>query len=113
VEEAMASARIRECPTCHKRFFKEEGCNKMTCACGTKICYVCRAKIIDYTHFCQTPHCTHQNCNKCPLYSNSVQEDKEAVRRAALRAASMVTSESSALELARANVEKLIQSAST
>lgn len=115
VEEAMANARIRECPTCHKRFFKEEGCNKMTCACGTKICYVCRAKIKDYTHFCQQPHCTHKtaNCNKCPLYSNSVEEDKDAVRRAALRAAGNVTSiVTTGSEISKVNVEKLIQSVS-
>jgi hypothetical protein len=116
VEEAMANARIRECPTCHKRFFKEEGCNKMTCACGTKICYVCRAKIKDYTHFCQQPHCNHKTatCNKCPLYSNSVEEDKDAVRRAALRAAGNATANVPAgSEIAKLNVEKLIQSVST
>jgi TRIAD3 protein (E3 ubiquitin-protein ligase RNF216) len=112
VEEAMANARIRECPTCHKRFFKEEGCNKMTCSCGTKICYVCRVKINDYTHFCQQPHCNHKSatCNKCPLYSNSVEEDKDAVRRAASRATANVPAGS---EIAQLNVEKLIQSVST
>lgn len=111
VEEAMANARIRECPTCHKRFFKEEGCNKMTCACGTKICYVCRVKINDYTHFCQQPHCSHNlaTCNKCPLYSNSVEEDKDAVRRAASRGTANVPAGS---EIAKLNVEKLIQSVS-
>ena len=33
------------------QFFKEEGCNKMTCACGAKMCYICKAKIVDYKHF--------------------------------------------------------------
>ena len=33
------------------QFFKEDGCNKMTCACGAKMCYICKAEIKDYTHF--------------------------------------------------------------
>ena len=42
VEEAMTEARIRQCPKCKTRFFKTEGCNKMTCSCGTIMCYICR-----------------------------------------------------------------------
>src|SRR3546814_3177574 len=36
IEEAMSQARIRECPNpkCKTRFYKTEGCNKMTCSCG-------------------------------------------------------------------------------
>ena len=34
IEEAMTQARVRECPDCGKRFFKTEGCNKMSCSCG-------------------------------------------------------------------------------
>ena len=33
------------------QFFKDEGCNKMTCACGAKMCYFCKAAIKDYDHF--------------------------------------------------------------
>ena len=42
---AGAQARVRECPDCKKRFYKTEGCNKMTCSCGTLSCYICRQKV--------------------------------------------------------------------
>lgn len=62
VEEAMSQARIRSCPKqgCGNRFYKVDGCNKMTCpkkGCGTFSCYICRALIpknVGYQHFCQT-----------------------------------------------------------
>jgi hypothetical protein len=87
MEEAMALARIRECPTCKKRFYKTEGCNKMTCTCGTIICYICRANINKekYAHFCQTPHCTHQSCKKCLLYSNTIDDDRRAMLEAGMK----------------------------
>ncbi len=75
VEEAMTEARIRECPKCKTRFFKIEGCNKMTCTCNTLICYICRADVtkVGYAHFCQAAHCDHKTCGKCKLYTNSVE----------------------------------------
>ncbi len=91
VEEAMTKARIRHCPKgCKQGFYKTEGCNKMTCpTCKTWICYVCRVEIpknVSYGHFCQTPHCQHQRCNKCPLYSNAEEDDARATREAGLKA---------------------------
>jgi hypothetical protein len=63
----------RECPKCKYKFVKTDGCNKMTCRCGAKICYICRVIIDDYTHFDQTPH--HRGGvpanGRCPLYSNN------------------------------------------
>ncbi|KAH7721728.1 hypothetical protein AAVH_10806 [Aphelenchoides avenae] len=47
-------AKIRKCPTCGKSALKNLGdgsCNKMTCACGAKYCYLCLASGIDYNHF--------------------------------------------------------------
>lgn len=53
VEEAISQAKIRHCPRCKKAFVKESGCNKISCGCGTKICYICRKTIDGYGHFCQ------------------------------------------------------------
>ena len=89
VEEAMSEARIRECPNpkCKKRFFKTEGCNKMSCACGKKICYICRKDITSngYNHFCQVPHCNHKSCGNCVLFTNSVEDDRLAMYDAGLK----------------------------
>ena len=51
IEEQLTQAMIRECWKCSKKFFKEEGCNKMTCQCGAKMCYLCKEKVTDYSHF--------------------------------------------------------------
>uniref|UniRef100_A0A7S4TCC8 RING-type domain-containing protein n=2 Tax=Ditylum brightwellii TaxID=49249 RepID=A0A7S4TCC8_9STRA len=95
VEEAMTAARIRICPkpSCKKSFFKVEGCNKMTCVCGIHVCYVCRSEIpksVGYKHFCQKPHCKHDTCKTCPLYSNAKEDDERAMREAGLEAAKEV-----------------------
>lgn len=87
VEEAMTQARIRECPKCKTRFFKTEGCNKMTCSCGINICYTCRKDITKegYSHFCQIPHCNHSTCKGCKLYSNSIEDDRLAMLEAGIQ----------------------------
>ena len=86
VEEAMTKARVRECHSCKARFYKVEGCNKMACVCGCFICYICRADITKekYAHFCQTPHCTHETCGKCVLFTDSVTDDRKAMYEAGL-----------------------------
>ena len=89
VEEAMSEARIRECPNpkCKQRFYKTEGCNKMSCKCGKKICYLCRKDItkIGYQHFCNVPHCKHKSCGNCVLFTNSVDDDRLAMYDAGLK----------------------------
>lgn len=88
VEQAMSMAVKRVCPRCNAGFVKTAGCNKMTCQCGYKMCYVCRRDIggqegedAGYQHFCQ--HFRPQgdgrpckSCNKCNLWQK---EDTEAV----------------------------------
>ncbi|ESO86150.1 hypothetical protein LOTGIDRAFT_129699, partial [Lottia gigantea] len=51
IENKISESMLRTCTTCKKRFFKDFGCNKMTCTCGTTMCYVCREPNIDYDHF--------------------------------------------------------------
>ncbi|KAK7235613.1 E3 ubiquitin-protein ligase [Aureococcus anophagefferens] len=76
-------------PGLRRRFFKSDGCNKMTCACGAWSCYVCRAPIpkdVGYKHFCQTPHCDHSKCGKCRLYTDDAEDERAALAEAAAKA---------------------------
>lgn len=87
VEQAMSMAIKRVCPRCNTSFVKNAGCNKLTCPCGYKMCYVCRADLSEegYRHFCDhfrpdgdpTP-C--RECDRCNLWES---EDTEQVLQAA------------------------------
>ena len=68
IEEILTKHRTRRCPKCNKEFLRTDGCNKMTCLCKFKSCYVCRSKVIDYSHF-QNDDNKLAN-GKCPLYTN-------------------------------------------
>ncbi|GMI05153.1 hypothetical protein TrLO_g2270 [Triparma laevis f. longispina] len=105
IEEAMTQARVRECPDCGKRFFKTEGCNKMSCSCGGLSCYCCREKLertVGYKHFCQVSNCDHSTCGRCPLFSDSVEDDRRAMREAGLKA--MAENESELLRGAKKDI---------
>lgn len=59
----------------------------MTCpSCKTKSCYFCRQIIKDYSHYCRTPHCNHESCNKCVLHTNAKEDDRLARREVAQKA---------------------------
>lgn len=87
VEDAMTEAMLRECPNvkCKKKYFKEEGCNKMTCTCGQSMCYLCRKPVDnDYKHFFgqgATPQ-----PGLCPLWSNVSKLHTDEITNAANKA---------------------------
>ncbi|KAF9154151.1 hypothetical protein BG015_001727 [Linnemannia schmuckeri] len=85
VEEEMSQALIRECPKCKSRFFKTEGCNKMTCPqCHTHMCYVCKIQIKDYSHFDQSPAGQPaKKKNLCRLWEDTIQRNNDEVKAAA------------------------------
>ena len=129
VEEAMTKARVRHCPNgCKQPFYKVEGCNKMTCpTCKSFICYICRQLIpnsVGYNHFCQRPHCKHDSCGKCTLYSNAEEDDIRATKEAGLKAIQLIQQEelnkqeqgtvtTGDRSTARLNIEELVQAPST
>ncbi|KAI9836502.1 MAG: hypothetical protein M1837_003311 [Sclerophora amabilis] len=86
VERAMAEAVKRTCPNCNLSFVKASGCNKLTCICGYKMCYVCRKEIgkDGYRHFCEhfRPDGGRacRECDKCDLYR--CEDEATAIKRA-------------------------------
>lgn len=55
------------------------------------ICYICRADIskAGYQHFCQTAHCTHASCHKCRLFTDTLEDDRAAMKEAGLQTLQM------------------------
>lgn len=87
VELAMAEAVKRTCPKCRCAFVKDGGCNKMTCPCGYRMCYLCRANLAEegYKHFCQHFRPLGDGgpcrlCQRCHLYGEL---DDDMMARAA------------------------------
>ncbi|KAI1505390.1 hypothetical protein F5X99DRAFT_279641 [Biscogniauxia marginata] len=108
VEQAMSMAVKRVCPRCNTSFVKTAGCNKLTCPCGYKMCYVCRKDIgtpnEGYQHFCQHfrpegdgRRC--KECNKCNLWEA---ENTEAILRHAKAEAERKWRETEQRELSNA-----------
>ena len=79
----MSMAVKRVCPRCNTSFVKNAGCNKLTCPCGYKMCYVCRADLGDegYRHFCDhfRPDGDPRPCRECDRCNLWESEDIEQV----------------------------------
>lgn len=87
VEQAMSLAVKRVCPRCNMSFVKNAGCNKLTCPCGYKMCYVCRADLTEegYRHYCDhfRPDGDPRPCTECDRCNLWESEDTEEVLRQA------------------------------
>jgi len=99
VEQAMSMAIKRVCPRCNTSFVKTAGCNKLTCPCGYKMCYVCRKDIggsdnpdgpdVGYRHFCDhfRPEGDPRRCKQCDRCNLWQSEDTDEVLEEARREA--------------------------
>lgn len=99
VEQAMSMAIKRVCPRCNTSFVKTAGCNKLTCPCGYKMCYVCRKDIggtddpdgpdVGYRHFCDhfRPEGDGRQCKQCDRCNLWQSEDTDKVLEGARREA--------------------------
>ncbi|XP_069760836.1 E3 ubiquitin-protein ligase RNF216 [Narcine bancroftii] len=82
-EEKMTAAAIRKCYKCTMGLIKSEGCNRMSCRCGAQICYLCRAPISGYDHFCQhprSPGAPCRLCKRCSLWTDPKEDDERLIR---------------------------------
>ncbi|OAQ63091.1 ring finger protein (Zin) [Pochonia chlamydosporia 170] len=106
VEQAMSMAIKRVCPRCNTSFVKNAGCNKLTCPCGYKMCYVCRADLSDegYRHFCDhfRPDGDPRPCTQCDRCNLWESEDIDAVLREAREVAEKKWRETEKRELSGA-----------
>ncbi|XP_078040707.1 uncharacterized protein LOC144471959 isoform X2 [Augochlora pura] len=62
LEEKMTEALVRTCSGCSKPYYKTDGCNLISCACGAKMCYICDKAVTGYSHF---------DVGKCLLHTNN------------------------------------------
>ncbi|XP_020506974.2 E3 ubiquitin-protein ligase RNF216 [Labrus bergylta] len=82
-EERMTAARVRKCVKCGTGLVKSEGCNRMSCRCGSFMCYLCREPINGYNHFCQharSPGAPCRHCRKCSLWTDPTQDDERIIQ---------------------------------
>lgn len=86
----MTRRALRRCPRCAAALLKVEGCNQLTCRCGAKLCYVCRAADVRPAHFCQHARRAGQRvcrqCHGCPLWQlDEALSEEEATARGVAR----------------------------
>lgn len=112
VEQAMSMAIKRVCPRCNTSFVKNAGCNKLTCPCGYKMCYVCRKDIggsgegpdVGYRHFCDhfRPEGDPKPCTQCSRCNLWESENTDAVLAQAKEEAERKWSETESRDLSAA-----------
>lgn len=68
LEEKMTEALVRKCHKCNRPYYKEDGCNKITCSCGALMCYICDKPVTGYDHFNDG---YRGRSNPCPLMSDN------------------------------------------
>jgi len=90
IEEKLTEAMLRECAKCKNKFYKEEGCNKMTCRCGAKMCYLCKKEGVDYSHFYGQGG-TATTTKTCPLWSDNKHLHQMELAKAAEQAKLQLT----------------------
>ena len=67
---------LRECWQCKKLFYREGGCNHMTCSCGAHMCYICKLPMkTEFGDRCQ---------GRCPQYQDEALHKKEVTAAAVL-----------------------------
>lgn len=96
VEEKMTDALLRTCWRCNAKFIREDGCNKMVCICGAKMCYICRQPIKDYGHFAEDV--LSNPGSKCPLWTNNEHLHRHEVNREGRRAIEVLKRKNPELE---------------
>ncbi|XP_073953522.1 E3 ubiquitin-protein ligase RNF216-like, partial [Choristoneura fumiferana] len=79
IEEKMTQALTRSCYQCKKVFFKEEGCNLMTCPCKAMMCFICNSPVKNYQHF--NGQGSDDVSSKCPLWTDNGRLNAETVRK--------------------------------
>eukprot|EP00092_Neocalanus_flemingeri_P017064 GFUD01018455.1.p1 GENE.GFUD01018455.1~~GFUD01018455.1.p1 ORF type:complete len:442 (-),score=132.52 GFUD01018455.1:138-1406(-) len=105
IEEQLSLAMLRECWQCKKMFYKEQGCNHMTCTCGARMCYICKKRVDKADHYYGTG--SHPTPDRpCPLYSDIQALHKQEVSAAALKAKEELARSTNLTSLLKIDVEE-------
>ena len=85
IEEELSMAMLRQCWQCKKMFYKESGCNRMTCTCGAQMCYLCKLPVTNYDHFYGQGGEPGPG-KQCPLFQDDQELHRKEVSAAAQKA---------------------------
>ncbi len=78
IEDKLTEAILLKCSKCAKSIYKEDGCNKIKCACGNEMCWLCKETItgLGYGHFCNNcPQGPKQGCTRCHTWDTVKKEN--------------------------------------